>query len=174
MGRLSLATSIGALLAAACTPHMGVSDGSPSIASAACEAKGSNSDCHILVDAWIKDDGGCEVAVIRSQDTVGFKKDATDKWIEWELAASAANAGFRFSGNGIEPKPTPADNVRRWNDNFRNGGANHGGKQFKWKNLNDPRVTAAVDYRYMVNVELRRPSAPAVTCKQDPVIRNER
>jgi hypothetical protein len=105
---------------------------------------------------------------------VGFDRDARDKWVEWELTPSASNAGFRFASKGIEPKTTPADNVRDWNNNFRNGGADHGGKQFKWKNLNDPRVPRQVDYEYMVNVELRRPPASAVTCTQDPVIRNER
>ena len=153
---------------------MGMSEGSPSIASAACKSKDTDSNCHVLVDVWPKDSGGCEVEVIRSQTTVGFAKDAKDKWVEWELTASAASAGFRFAKNGIEPKTTPADNVANWNNNFRNGGADHGGKQFKWKNLNDPRETKAVDYLYMVTVELQRPNAPALTCTQDPVIRNQR
>jgi len=174
MRRLSLAASITALLAAACTPHMGVSEDTKPAASAACKSKDTDSNCHILVDVWPKDGGGCEVAVIRSQTTVGFAKNAKDKWVEWELTPSAASAGFRFAKNGIEPKTTPADNAAKWNDNFKNGGADHGGEQFKWKNQNDPRVTTAVDYLYMVTVELQRPGSPALTCTQDPVIRNQR
>jgi hypothetical protein len=174
MRMIAVATAISALLASACTHHQGLAQGSPPIASAACKPTDTDSDCHILVDVWPKDGGGCEVAVVRSQHTVGFKKDARDKRIEWALTSSAESAGFRFSSNGIEPKTTPAGNETRWNDNFKNGGPDHGGRQFKWKNLNDPRVTAAVDYHYMVNVELRRPPAPPITCSQDPLIRNQR
>lgn len=174
MRRLSLAAAIAALLAAACTPHMGVPGDIKPAASAPCKSKDTDSDCHILVDVWPKDGGGCEVAVIRSQTTVGFAKNARDKWVEWELTASAVSTGFRFTRNGIEPKTTPADNVDKWNSNFKNGGPDHGGRQFKWKNQNDPRETRAVDYLYMVTVELQRPGAPALTCTQDPVIRNQR
>lgn len=170
---LAVVTSISALLATACT-HMGVPDGSPRIASAACKAKDTSTDCYILVDAWQEGDNACGVKVARSQDSVGFEKNAKDKWITWKLTDAAADAGFRFAKNGIEPKTKPDGNVALWNANFKNGGADHGGEQFKWKNQNDPQVTAAVDYLYMVNVELRRPPAPPLTCTQDPVIRNLR
>lgn len=171
MRLLSFMTSISAMLAACASP-IDKPNGPPSIASTACKAKGNKADCYILVDAW-KTNGDCKVMVVPSQATVGFDKDAKDKWVEWKLTENAADEGFRFTNKGIEPKTTPDGNVALWNSNFRNGGADHGGKQFKWKNQNDPAVTNAVDYRYFVEVELRE-SGVTRTCREDPVIRNER
>jgi hypothetical protein len=163
-----------ALFAVGCTPPRSMHSGTGVARAAACKAKDSAADCSILVDAVLREkDNTCVVTVVLSQQTVGFKKDAKDKWIEWELTESASDEGFRFVSDGIAPKAAPAGNIDRWNRNFKNGGADHGGKQFKWKNGNDP-AQAGTDYEYMVTVELRRPPAPAVVCMQDPVIRNQR
>lgn len=163
-----------ALFATGCTPPRSMHPPGMGVASAAaCKAKDTAADCSILVDAWLNPGGTCEVAVVKSQHTVGFKNGANDKWIEWALTESASDEGFRFASDGITPKAAPAGNIDRWNRNFRNGGADHGGKQFKWKNGNDP-AQAGTEYEYMVTVELRRPPAPVVVCKQDPMIRNQR
>jgi hypothetical protein len=143
----------------------------------ACKGQDNTADCYILVDAHFDAAANrCSVGVVPSQSDVGFKNGAKDKWVQWMLTESAADAGFRFTRNGIDPKSSPPGstaNVAAWNRNFSSGGADHGGDQYKWKNANDA-MQAGNDYFYLVTVELRRPGLPTVTCTQDPVIRNQR
>jgi hypothetical protein len=142
----------------------------------ACKAKDTADECYILVDAvYNTTTGKCSVNVVPSQQDVGFLNGVKDKWIRWKLTESAEDEGFRFVA--IDPKSTPpgsAENVRAWGANFSNGGAEHGGKQFKWKNGNAA-SQAGTAYQYLVTVRLPRPgSAPEVRCTEDPVIRNQR
>jgi hypothetical protein len=101
---------------------------------------------------------------------VGFKKNAKDKWIEWAFSGSSLT-GAKFVSKGIDPK-LPQANIDAWNANFRNGGADHGGRQFKWKNQNDP-GQAGKEYEYLVKGEVPRPGGVTWTCTQDPVIKNQ-
>jgi hypothetical protein len=161
--------SLAAVMFAACSPMI-LDGGSASAAS--CTAKDNVADCSILVDVSLNADGTkCSVAVLSSQTTVGFKKNAKEKKIEWEFTSSSP-AGSRFAANGIAPKSTPSTNPANWNNNFKNGGASHGGRQFNWKNDNDP-GQAGTDYFYLVSVEVPGPGGTSLSCKQDPVIKNQ-
>ena len=177
MARTAFVFTVIAMFLAGCGAHM-TSDGeSVSARSASCKSADSDSDCSIVVDAWMNGDGTCSAEVIKSQEKVGFKKNAKDKWVEWEFTAAAEDAGFRFPSNGIEPKSTPEGNAANWAANFgTQGGAVGNGKRFKRKNTNDPRAQPiAIEYFYMVNVELQRPPLAPLPCKpQDPVIKNQR
>jgi hypothetical protein len=172
MRMLPLVTVLAVLLIAGCKSPKGLGE-DPSTRAATCKPQDSTGDCSIVVDAWLNADGSCDVAVVRSQLTVGFKNGAKDKWIHWTLTGSAADSGFEFARNGIAPKAMPDGNVARWNANFKNDGVSHGGRQFNWKNGNDP-AQAGTDYAYMVTVELPRPGTTPLRCTQDPVIRNQR
>lgn len=175
MRMFPLVTAVSVLMTVGCSPPKAGDEVSASTRPPACKAKDSAADCSIVVDAWMNTDGSCEAAVVKSQSTVGFKKDAKDKSIEWTLTESAQDDGYRFTSKGIDPKTTPADNVANWNKNFKGGGTTHGDSVFKWKNLNSDSLSPAIDYLYMVAVELRRPHLAPLPCKlQDPVIRNQR
>lgn len=145
-------------------------DPPPTFVETACAANDNDADCSILVDVSMNADGTCSVEVLKSQYTVGFKRGAKNKWVQWSLTSSSPR-DFRFASKGIDPKTSPADNVAKWNANFKNGGASQGGRQFNWKNGNDPQQAGTV-YVYMVNVELPRPPGAPLTCKQDPFIKN--
>jgi hypothetical protein len=135
-----------------------------------CKAADNDADCTILVDVAANPQGtNCTVKVLDSQFTVGFKRDAAEKWIRWEISGSSLE-GARFARNGIDPKP-PQANIDAWMLNFKNGGADHGGRQFKWKNDNGPNQVAR-SYEYLVAVQVPRPGGATWDCKQDPVIRN--
>jgi len=168
-------TFIAAMLIAACTTPHSMHGGSPHILTAACKGQDTEADCYIVVDAWMTASDSCAAEVVKSQETVAFKKNAPDKWIQWKLTDSSVDENFRFTGNGIAPKSTPADNATKWRANFTNGGTIQNDKVFRWKNLNSSSVTTTSDYLYMVSVELRRPHLAPLACKlQDPVIRNQR
>lgn len=135
----------------------------PPIGMAKCKGADSDSDCKILVNIDVAG-AGCRVAVIESQKTVGVKKDSKDKQIWWVIDA-APPGEYRFTDTGIAPKPT----TNGWNGNFKNDKLSDDGRAFSWKNKNaDPQ--AGAEYEYEVSVI----NAAGVTCKQDPIIRNQR
>lgn len=177
MKQIPLACAAAALLAAGCASQQPSPTTFHPAGTPACKGQDNSADCYILVDAYLDPaTGQCSVVVVPSQFNVGFKNGAKDKWVQWMLTESAAETGFRFARNGIDPKANPPGspaNVTAWNRNFSNGGADHGGDQYKWKNANDP-AQGGIDYFYLVQVELRRPGLPTVSCYQDPVIRNQR
>jgi hypothetical protein len=168
MREWTLVAAAAVLLAACSSPRM-----MHGASAAACKKKDNSADCAILVDVSLNAaETACTAKVLDSQLDVGFSKNSRDKWIEWMLSESSdERAGF--TRDGIAPKTTPSGNETRWNDNFKNGGASHGGRQFKWKNLNDP-AQAGTAYEYMVKVEVRLNGGRTLSCQQDPVIRNQR
>lgn len=180
MRQIPLAFAAAAFLAAGCASNEPTNMGgfSPSAKGNACKKKDNAADCYIVVDAdYDPITNKCRsIGVVGSQSDVGFHVDAKDKWVRWLLTDSAIDAGFRFTAKGIAPKSSPPGspvNVAAWGGNFSNGGADHGGEQYKWKNGNDP-AQAGADYLYLVTVEVRGTDGSMVTCTQDPVIRNQR
>jgi hypothetical protein len=178
MRQLPIVFATAALLTASCASHQPMSEehGMAATRAGACKAKDTPDECYILVDAtYNAATNRCTVDVVPSQQDVGILKGVKDKWIRWKLTESAADEGFRFAA--VDPKSTPpgsAANVTAWRLNFSNGGADHGGKQFKWKNGNAA-SQEGTEYQYLVTVRLPRPgSAPDVICTRDPVIRNQR
>jgi hypothetical protein len=143
--------------------------------SSSCKSKDTTAGCFIVVDAWEVGDGTCAAAVITSQESVGFARDAKDKKVEWRFTDIAEKNGFRFlKDTGIEPKSTPAGNDANWKENFEADTVG-GGKKFKLKNKNKESQTKEIEYFYMVRVQLERQGMQPLICKpQDPVIRNQR
>ncbi len=173
MQKYVIVTFLSALMYVGCTPHMAMSSDAEA-KDASCKSSNSSSDCYIVVDAWLEEDGSCTAAVLKSQEMVEFKKDARDKKIEWRFSDTAEHDGYRFLPNGIEPKATPSGNIDNWNDNF-DADMIGGGKKFKLKNKNKASQPHTIDYFYKVRVQLERPHLAPLTCKvQDPVIRNRR
>lgn len=142
-----------------------------------CRTIDNNRDCDILVDAWLEPDGRtCKAAVVKSQNNIGFRREAQNKKIDWRLTDRAADDGFRFLPNGIEPTREPEGNQDRWRSNFE-GDVNDvaGGKRIKLKNKNDPNQTQQIEYHYLVRVQLERLGMPPMPCTPvDPIIKNQR
>lgn len=162
--RTSLLMAV-AVLVGGCQSDMPVQhfeDAKSDIPGSKCKGQDNDSDCKILVNIE-RSDSGCTVKVLDTQYTVGFKKGSGDKSIWWRID-SAPPGEYRFTADGITPKSTTIG----WADNFKSPKLSEGGREFRWKNKNDPHQ-AGREYAYDIKVI----NEAGVKCQQDPIIKNQ-
>jgi hypothetical protein len=145
-----------ALCAGCQSSHVGAT-----IAAAECKDKDNVDECKIVVSISESD---CLPSVPVAQLTVGFKKNAKDKFIWWQINSDQQDKWF-FASNGIAPK---AVNKKEWDDNFDNAGRFERKSAFRWKNKNKDEQSGS-EYRYEITVI----NADDKVCKLDPIIKNQ-